>query len=194
MSGNLAPRAAWLTSAMRMTAPADDPIVRRAAEGDRKAWRVLLDRHGPMVWAICRRLSPDAEDAYQEIWEKVFGAIGGFDPAGPAPLGAYIATIAHRHLVDRHRRRVVRGEVLPLGDIPTASDAEERLDGARSHERLELALQRLPSEQRRVVVMHHLHGRPLDEIAVAEGVAVGTVKSRLHRGRAKLCELLGGER
>ena len=151
----------------------------------------LVAQHGPLVWGLCRRLCPDPEDAYQEVWARVFAALPRFEADGPATLRTWIATITHRHLVDRHRRRTVRGEVLELGELPAPIDApEDRAD----HARLEVALQRLPEAHRRVVVMHHLHERSLEDIASAEGVALGTVKSRLHRARARLLELLGGSR
>jgi RNA polymerase sigma-70 factor (ECF subfamily) len=153
----------------------------------------VLEQHGPAVWSLCRRLGPDPEDAYQEIWEKVFRALAGFDPNGTATLRTWILTVAHRHLVDRSRRRKVRGHVVELPDIPDREPAvEESLADAQRVARLEAALGRLPETARRVVVMHHLHDRPLDEIALSEGVAVGTVKSRLHRARAQLLGWLGG--
>ncbi|MEZ4240069.1 MAG: sigma-70 family RNA polymerase sigma factor [Myxococcota bacterium] len=153
----------------------------------------LVAQHGPLVWGLCRRLCPDPEDAYQEVWARVFAALPRFDADGPASLRTWIATVTHRHLVDRHRRRTVRGEVVALGELsaPLQPDPVER---RRDQERLEQALQRLPEAQRRVVVMHHLHDQPVDDIAAAEGIAVGTVKSRLHRARARLLELLGGSR
>jgi RNA polymerase sigma-70 factor, ECF subfamily len=55
---------------------------------------------------------------------------------------------------------------------------------------VEIAMSCLPEGHRRVILLHHLHGLPLDQIAEQEGVALGTVKSRLHRGRARLAELL----
>jgi RNA polymerase sigma-70 factor (ECF subfamily) len=177
---------------MQKLAPLPDPTVRLASQGDVTARRALLERHGPLVWGLCRRLSPDAEDDYQEIWEKVFRALVRFDPDGPATLATWIATVAHRHLVDRHRRRKVRGDVVPLGDIPVRDDVEERRDAGRRAARLEAALARLPLDQRTVITLHHLNGVALEDIAVTESVAIGTVKSRLHRGRARLLELLGG--
>lgn len=150
----------------------------------------LIRAHGPALWSLCRRLCPEPEDAYQEIWEKALGAIERFDPSGPATIRGWLLTIAHRHLIDRHRRRSVRGVVVPLPDLSVAPDAEEALDRAQRQARLEAALARLPEPQRRVVVLHHLHGRSLEQLAAAEGVALGTIKSRLHRGRARLAQLL----
>jgi RNA polymerase sigma-70 factor (ECF subfamily) len=142
------------------------------------------------VWSLCRRLGPDPEDAYQEVWEKVFAALVRFDPDGPATIRTWIATITHRHLVDRARRRRVRGQVVELGDLPAPAEVD-RVDEAQRLGRLESALERLPEGHRRVVVMHHLHDVPLETLARDEGIALGTVKSRLHRARARLLELLG---
>ena len=76
-------------------------------------------------------------------------------------------------------------------DLTLRRAADERIDRRRCQVRLEAALERLPYAHRRVVLLHHLNGVPLADIAAAEGVAVGTIKSRLHRGRARLAELLG---
>jgi RNA polymerase sigma-70 factor (ECF subfamily) len=156
--------------------------------------RALVSAHGPLVFAMCARLASDPEDCYQEIWEKVLGALDGFDPAGPASIATWIATIARRHLIDRHRRRQVRGQVVSIAGLPSLEPAADEAIARRQRQaRVEAALQRLPDPHRRVVVLHHLHGVPLEQLAEEEGVAIGTIKSRLHRGRARLAELLGGD-
>lgn len=155
----------------------------------------IVDQHGPMVWALCRRLDPDPEDAYQHVWERILTKVDRFDPDGSGALGAWVRTVARRLLIDRHRRRVVRGEVAllhePKSELPAA---EDRLAEAQRQRRLEAALQSLPDAQRRAVVLHHLEGLELTEVAALEGVALGTVKSRLHRGRAGLLLALSEER
>jgi RNA polymerase sigma-70 factor (ECF subfamily) len=173
----------------------DDTLRERALLGDRAAARALIDAHGPMVYGMCRRLAPtEAEDAYQAIWEKVLRALDRFDPAGSGSLKGWIATIARRHLTDRHRRRTVRGEVVPLDGLAAAGRATDEVVGSRLETaRLEAALARLPVEQREVLVHHHLYGVALPELAETSGVALGTLKSRLHRGRARLAELLRGD-
>lgn len=169
-----------------------DPDLLAARSGDPEAWRSVLKQHGPRVWTLCRRLCHEPEDAYQEVWERVHRSLDRFDPARGS-FEAWLTTIAHRHLIDRHRRRRVRGEVLPLPDLrdpgPDPVAALSRRDRIRQVER---ALAALPEPARRVVVLHHLHDTPLAEIAAVEGVAVGTVKSRLHRARARLAEILLG--
>ena len=180
-----------------MPSAAPDLSVARAARGDPRAWRELLAKHGPLVFGLCRRLDPEPEDCYQEVWAKVFGALPGFDQAGPASLRTWLAVITHRHLVDRHRRRGARGQLVAIdGHEPDdpGPGAEALISARRRRDRLESALAALPEAQRRVVVLHHLCELPLEEIAASEGVPVGTLKSRLHRGRGRLAQLLGGPR
>jgi len=167
----------------------------RATRGDPRAQRALLEAHGPLVYGLCRRLTPDPDDAYQEIWAKVLEALPRFDLGGAASVRTWIGTIARRHLIDRHRRRVVRGEVVPRHEVALpdpAPAADARVAERRRAVRLEAALARLPDLQRRVVVLHHLQGVELAVIARDEGASIGTIKSRLHRGRGRLAELLGG--
>ena len=187
-----------------------DPRIAAALDGDRAAWQSLITEHGPRVWSLCRRLAREPEDAYQEVWERIHRKLHRFDP-DRGSVRAWITTLTHRFLIDRHRRARVRGEVVHLGDhvdgppsgYPADSalrdglvhvrHAEAELDRTRRAAQLEQALQTLPDAQRRVVVFHHLAGRSLPEIADEEGVAVGTLKSRLHRARARLAELLGSQ-
>lgn len=155
----------------------------------------LVAQHGPLVWSLCRRLDPEPEDAYQEVWEKLLRNVGRFDPSGRASLRTWLATVSHRHLVDRHRRRTVRGDVVPIDGLASPVEGGEgALQRVRGVRQLEAAVSTLPESQRRVVVMHHVHEVSLIDIAASEGVAVGTVKSRLHRARARLAQVLGGDR
>lgn len=176
-----------MNQAMEARAINGDPVLARAIGGDPLARRAIVLRYGPLVWSICRRLSPDPDDAYQAIWEKVLRAIERFDPAGPATFSTWVASVAHRHLVDEHRRRVVRGVAVDPDDLTSPEPAEAPADLTR----LDQAIAGLPEGLRRVVVLHHLHAVGLDEIARQEEVPVGTVKSRLHRARALLAQALG---
>ncbi len=172
--------------------PRTDPLLARAVAGETAATAALVKAHGPLVYGLCRRLAPDPDDCYQEVWEKVFRALHRFDPTGSASLRTWIATITHRHLVERHRRRQVRGEVVPLTGLASRHESPGvAMDRARRQAALERAIRSLPEPQRRVVVLHHVQGLSLQDIAATEGVAVGTLKSRLHRGRAALARRLG---
>lgn len=160
------------------------------APGAREA---LVAEYGPLVWGLCRRMAAHPEDAYQGSWEKLFRIAGRFDPEGTASEKTWIATVVHRYLVDLHRRGKARGQVVDLSELPPVRpDADERLARRQAKARLEAAIQKLPLNQRRAVVMHHMQGRSLEELAREEGVALGTMKSRLHRARARLAEWMGG--
>jgi len=166
-----------------------DPLVARAVGGDPLARRAVIQQFGPLVWSICRRLASDPEDSYQAIWEKALKALDRFDPYGAAAFSTWIASIAHRHLVDEHRRRQVRGTLVPVDELVAPMVEHDDRMG-----RLEAAIEQLPDGLRRVVVLHHLHGVPLDRIAADEDVPVGTIKSRLHRARGLLAQTLVEER
>jgi RNA polymerase sigma-70 factor (ECF subfamily) len=151
----------------------------------------LVAAHGDLVYGMCRRLAVDPDDCYQEIWVKVMRALPSFDPAGPAPIRGFVATIARRHLVDHHRRESARDRaVRAAAREPIAGAPEDGIDASRDRARLEKALAELPADQRHVVVQHHIHGAALEDLAAEQGVALGTIKSRLHRGRARLAERL----
>ncbi|MCB9778475.1 MAG: sigma-70 family RNA polymerase sigma factor [Alphaproteobacteria bacterium] len=166
---------------------ASDPALRTA----------VVERWAGLVWALCRRLSPTPDDSYQAAWAHLLPRLHHYDPSRAAPA-TWLTTVVHRRLVDEHRRRGRQAEILPLHGPDPARElqargpsADETLDRNRRARALEQALARLPEDQRRVVVLHHLHGLSLADIADAEDVAVGTLKSRLHRGRARLLTLLG---
>ena len=163
------------------------------AREERHDTAAVVRAHGPLVWSLCRRMAANPEDGYQSAWEKILRGLPRFDPDGPASLRTWIGTVVHRHLVDLHRRGQTRGQLVPLGTLPPVDPGvDEHLAARQQLVRLELALQRLPLAQRRAVVMHHIEGRGLAELAREEGVALGTMKSRLHRARGRLAQWLGG--
>lgn len=166
--------------------------VAEACGGDPHARRAVVERLGPMVLGLCRRLADDPEDAFQGVWERVFRALPRFEPQGSARLSTWVMTITHRHLLDLGRRRRRRGIVLPLpSTLQADGDTEAALLQRDDAARLDRALDQLPEELRRIVALHYLGELPLQVIAEQEALPVGTVKSRLHRARAKLASALG---
>ncbi len=143
-------------------------------------WRAAMEHRG-LVEGLCRRLDREPDDCVQEVWERVIRECERYDPRR-GTLRTWIATIARRLIVDRHRRREVRDRPLPEPEA-RRPDEEGRID-------LERALGSLAPELRRVLVFHHHQGLSLADIAELERVPLGTVKSRLHRARARLVERL----
>jgi RNA polymerase sigma factor (sigma-70 family) len=138
----------------------------------------LLDALAPYVGRICGAIALDAgEDAAQETLITVFRRLRSL--RDPDAFYGWVRTIAVREAVRAARAPAGAGTV-PLGDarLPAGHDDPEMAGDVRR------VLERLPPDQRAILVLRDLHG--LDEIEAARilGIARGTVKSRLHRARA----------
>jgi RNA polymerase sigma-70 factor, ECF subfamily len=119
------------------------------------------------------------QEAYARAWQR-WSKVGVYeDPE------AWVRTVAWRLAASRWRRAKVGARAV-LRHGPQAHAAAPNADTVA----LVAALRQLPVAQRRAVVLHHLVGRSVAEIAYDEGCAEGTVKARLSRGRAALAELL----
>ncbi|MGB8858769.1 MAG: sigma-70 family RNA polymerase sigma factor [Ilumatobacteraceae bacterium] len=182
-----------------MAAPRDDAeLVRAAQGGDRDALDQLFRRHYDRVHAVCRRITgneADAADAAQEAMIAMVRGLGRFD--GRASFGTWAYRIATNASLDELRRRRRRPMVAgpQHGDgHDRATDLLERADptaGQRVEQlgdryQLDAALAALPEDFRVPVVLRDVGDLDYAEIAAALDVPVGTVKSRIARGRALL--------
>jgi RNA polymerase sigma-70 factor (ECF subfamily) len=126
----------------------------------------------------------EAQECVQEAFVRAWSHRAQLEKAH-APE-AWVRTTAYRLAVSRWRR-VVRSRRAPdralQGSSPPAPPEPDRVA-------LVAALRRLPEEQRRAIVLHHLADLPVAEVAAETGAPVGTVKARLSRGRAALARLL----
>jgi len=175
---------------MRATAPSDRELdeltLRRAQRGDDEARRNLVERYHravhDLVWRMLGGRSRDrVEDLVQETFVRVFTALPGFDPAGPARLSTWILTIAARLTLNERRRPPPE----PLDDDPVAPDrADAGAERAHLGRALAAAIGALPDGQRAVLLLRDYHELEYAEIAAALHIDLGTVKSRLARGRA----------
>jgi RNA polymerase sigma-70 factor (ECF subfamily) len=172
----------------------DELTLRRAQGGDHAALEAFVRRYAPVLHALLRRsgLGADTEDRLQELLSRLLEALPRFRSEGPATLTTWVFTIAQRWLIDVSRKRKLHLAPLEAGRavIDPGPRADQLLERQQLGRRVELALETLPLDQRRVFVLAQVHQRPLQEIADTEGVPVGTVKSRLHRARAALVENL----
>ncbi|SEN06660.1 RNA polymerase sigma factor [Actinacidiphila rubida] len=179
----------------------DRELWARAVDGDREAFGRIFDRHAKTVYNHLFRRTADwseAEDltsaVFLHAWRRRSETVLDRDSALPWLLG-----IADR-LVSNTRRRLRRAEALfhrlVSHEEPVADHAERvagLVDDARRMSRIHRALARLPRHEREVVELCVWSGLDQQAAAVALGVAVGTVKSRLHRARRRLgADLAGG--
>ena len=178
---------------MNISSAPDDLLIQRAKRGDSVATDALLRLHYDSVRAVCHRIvvnKADAEDATQYALISIVRALPGFDGRAKFSTWVYrIATNAALDEVRRIRRRPTPTDidatfVLPVADATGAVDAQ--MDVAQ-------ALALLPEEYRTTLVLRHVADLDYEEIAEIQGVPVGTVRSRLARGRTQLANILGNQ-
>lgn len=177
----------------------DDDLVAAAQRGDGAAMDQLLRRHYDRVHAVCRRIaggSRDADDAAQEAMIRVVRNIDKFD--GRSAFGTWVYRIATNTALDELRKRKRRPQFHVVdddGDVAEPADefAHRHIDDVADRITIDAALADLPEEFKAAVVMRDVGDLDYAEIAEALGVPVGTVKSRIARGRRMLVEKLGNQ-
>lgn len=134
------------------------------------------------IYSMCGNLA-EAQDCVQEAFVRAWDKRGALDVAQFPE--AWVRTVAYRLAVSRWRRarRGLRAQDRALALSPPA-------EPGIAHVALVRALQKLPPEQRRAIVLHHLCDLSVADIALETGVPSGTVKARLCRGRATLATVL----
>ena len=170
----------------------DRTLLARHAEGDPDAFGVLVTRHRDRLWAVAMRTLGDPEeaaDALQEALISAFRAAGGF--RGDAAVTTWLHRIVVNACLDRVRRRKARPSVpLPEEEWRQPADPRDRVGESETALVVHAALAQIPADQRAALVLVDLNGYSIDEAAAVLGCAPGTVKSRCHRGRARLAPLL----
>jgi RNA polymerase sigma-70 factor (ECF subfamily) len=164
-------------------------LVRQAQDGDREALDALLRQQYERTFAICRRLTGDNDDALDATQDALIAIVRGL----PRYDGrARFSTWAHRVTVNacldelrrRRRRPVPSTSDLPLEPIdPGRPDLDDQV---ADRLRLDAALERLSPEFRAAVVLRDVIGLDYAEIAETLEVPIGTVRSRIARGRRDL--------
>jgi RNA polymerase sigma-70 factor (ECF subfamily) len=171
-------------------APDDLDLVVRAVAGDARAFEVLAERSRGMMYAVCRRITcndQDAVDALQETLIDAWRRIGSFE--GRSAVSTWLYRIATNAAIDEVRRRAHLRE---HGDLAAADRAgpHDVEASAVTRSTVDWALGRLPPQFRAAVVLREYHDLTYQQIAVVMDVPVDTVKSRISRGRQALAELL----
>ncbi len=177
----------------------DRALVAAAQAGDRRALDDLLRRHYDRVHAVCRRIagsSRDADDAAQEAMISIVRGLPRFD--GRAQFSTWVYRIATNAALDELRRRKRRPGLVLVDDEGQAPDAvdplaERLVEASVDRLSIDAALDDLPEDFRVAVVLRDVADLDYAEIAVALDVPVGTVKSRIARGRSQLAAALGNQ-
>ncbi len=173
-------------------ARSDADLLHAHAAGDSEAFGELVARHRDRLWAVALRTLRDREEAADALQDALVSAFratrGGAGWRGDSAVTTWLHRIVVNACLDRVRRRTAR----PTDPLPER-DVAERRDHLDSHLvglDVDAALATLPVDQRAALVLVDMYGWPVEEAADVLGCAVGTVKSRCSRGRARLLPLL----
>ena len=183
----------------------EDALVTALCQGVEEAYEILIQRYQQPVYnLVCRLLNDptDASDIVQEVFLKVFRNIRSF--RGNSSLKTWIYRIAvneaynHRRWFSRHQRQEVAlgaEEGMPSYSESLADPGRTPFDQAADHETralVESALEKLNAKFRAAVILRDIEDLSYEEIATVLDVSLGTVKSRILRGREALRKILEG--
>lgn len=168
----------------------DDALVDDFVGGDQEAFDELMRRHESRIFALAFKMTgsrADALDATQDTFVSAFRQLPSFRK--DAAFGTWLYRVGINVCKDflRKRNRHPWEGDEKLESTPAPGDVER---GAVARIDVVRALQALPEEYREAVCMHDLGGIPYEEIARLTATRIGTVKSRISRGRRRLAELL----
>jgi RNA polymerase sigma-70 factor (ECF subfamily) len=175
-----------------------EATIQRAADGDQTAWETIVRTYWRKVFNVAYRFVgtyEEAEDLTQEIFLKVFRSLNTFDRR--ANFQTWLISVSRNFCIDRYRSgrrdREVFAREVNAADVPAEAPGPSPQARIELQDRVALlreALRGLSPPLRSAVLLRDIHELSYQEIADELGVAEGTVKSRINRGRAELARRL----
>jgi len=176
----------------------EEKLISRAAAGDGAAFSELMTMHEKRMYAVALRMCAnreDAQDCLQDAMLRVYRSIGGFK--GQSSFSTWVYRITMNTCLDELRRRKTRNAssldtMLEGGWSPTDGENGPEKQAVASEQRrvLNSAIADLPEDMRSAIVLRDVQGFSYEEIAEMLEVNIGTIKSRISRGREKLRQIL----
>jgi RNA polymerase sigma-70 factor (ECF subfamily) len=170
--------------------PEDSALMLRYKDGDTAAFEMLYRRHNDALYRYLLRLCrhrATAEDIFQDVWGKIIKARANYRPT--AKFTTFMYRVAHNCFIDhvrRNKRHSNNTDLEPEFHADTAESPDTITERSLARERLVLALQDLPEEQRDAFLLHEEAGLSIDQIASVTGSNRETAKSRLRYAVNKL--------
>ncbi|HKR01912.1 MAG TPA: sigma-70 family RNA polymerase sigma factor [Pyrinomonadaceae bacterium] len=174
----------------------DVEILRAVAGGDEQALAALYDRYRLILFGLILRIlhsQPEAEDVLQEVFLQVWRRASDFDETRGRPF-TWLVTLARSRAIDRLRSTSARDRTAQEAARAVPDSISDAADDAVRSEQGAIvrgALDQLPEEQRRTLLLAYFEGLTQSEIAERLGAPLGTIKTRMRSGMIKLRELLG---
>jgi len=176
----------------------DEELVRRYVAGDRAAFSALVSRHERRVYNLAYRMlgrEEDARDATQDAFLTALRKLSSFRAEAAFTTWMHRVTVnACYDILRKRKREPVLGEPEEEDRNRVGPASPDHAESAATAIDVQRALALVPQEFRAVLILHDIQDLPYEEIAEIVGIPIGTVKSRLHRGRVALGKLLSGER
>jgi len=178
----------------------DNRLIRECREGNTAAFGVLVSRYQDRLFNTVLRLvnnSEDARDVVQEAFLHAYQSLHSFK--GDSLFFTWLYRIAINTAISMKRKQKPMLRIQATGDEKSAIDPvdssemsrpEHAVEVADDERRIHAALSKLSTEHRAVLVMKDMDGAKYEEMAEALGVPVGTIRSRLHRARLELRDIL----
>lgn len=161
---------------------------------DPPTWEQVARGHGRFLYTVAYRLTGNHDDAQDLVQEVLLRVQRGLATYRPGSMEGWLSRIATNAFLDDVRRRTRRPLDLVGDDVDriatSAPAVDETLAAEQLPDDLQAALRTLPDEYRAAVVLCDVVGLGYEEIAASLSVPVGTVRSRIHRGRSQLREVL----
>ncbi|HEX8476515.1 MAG TPA: sigma-70 family RNA polymerase sigma factor [Pyrinomonadaceae bacterium] len=171
------------------------------ARGDEKAFASLYDTYNSILLGLLLRIlnsRVEAEDVLQEVFLQVWQRASTFDEARGRPF-TWLVTLTRSRAIDRlrssnARERTALAAALDAPESTSDDDASDEVVRSEQSELVHRALDAIPEEQRRTLLLAYFEGLTQTEIAERLKQPLGTVKTRMRAGMIKLRELLGKRR
>ena len=180
----------------------DELLLRKAQHGDPEAFEQLITPLEQLIWRICWHYTGNresAEDCGQETMIRIWRSLDSY--RGDCALESWVYRIAANCCMDylRKKKRDKSVSLEPMQEqgfdpADPSPGTEEQVVAADEQKRLREAITMLPEDQREALIMTQLEKVPYEEAAKLLGVSEGTIKSRVNRAKARLKEILSGER
>jgi RNA polymerase sigma-70 factor (ECF subfamily) len=185
----------------------DAELIRLTLAGNESAFAELVRRHQRRVAITIRSVvgdlpQEDLADIAQDVFLLIYKGLGSF--RGEAQFGTWVTRIALRHCYREAKRRRKKRSIFqyfepqaeqnetPEQRIADSVKTDASIMAGERHTEVAQALLLLPEEFRTVLVLRVIEEMPVEEVAESLGISTGTVKSRLHRAKEKMRELLAG--
>jgi RNA polymerase sigma factor (sigma-70 family) len=165
----------------------------RIANGDESAVREIIDEYGGLIWRLARRylggVPDEIDDAVQEVFVEIWLAAKRFDPA-KGTEAAFVATLAHRRLIDHQRKALTRNRAHQTSAAETKQDQPVPILRSAVHQQVALEVaerfDELPEQERLALWLAVYRGMTHRQISEVTETPIGTVKTRLRNGLIRL--------